>query len=102
MYRIVETQSAAQELEDIIEYIAKTLANPTAAADLVGSIDQCYREMEQMPKIYEECRDARLKALGYRKAAIKNYILIYRIDEATETVYILHCLYGRRNYEKLI
>lgn len=102
MYKIVETESAAQELEDIVIYITETLANPKAATDLLDSIDLSYAELERMPRMYEECRDARLKALGYRKVVIKNYILIYRIDENTETVYILHCIYGRRNYENLI
>ena len=37
-----------------------------------------------------------LKEKGYRKVIIKNYILIYRIDEKTNTVYILHFVYGNR------
>lgn len=48
------------------------------------------------------CQNARLMALGYRKVVIKNYIMIYRVEETTHTVYILRFFYGRRDYEKLI
>ena len=39
---------------------------------------------------------------GYRKAVIKNYILVYRVDEKNNIVYVFHIFYGRRDYEKLI
>ena len=49
-----------------------------------------------------QCRDARLKSLGYRKALINNYVMIYRVDEDAKAVYILRFFYARRDYEKLI
>ena len=52
--------------------------------------------------MYEQCRDPQLRALGYRKAIIKNYVMIYRVDEDKKIVYILRFFYGRRDYEKLI
>lgn len=64
--------------------------------------EQCYSDLEKMPLMYEFCRDPRLRALGYRKAVIKSYIMVYKVDEAAKTVYILRFFYGRQNYEKLI
>ena len=55
-----------------------------------------------MPFMYELCQDVRLRSLGYRKALINNYVMIYRVDEGTKTVYILRFFYGRLDYEKLI
>ena len=54
------------------------------------------------PKIYQLCDYQNFKEKGYRKAVIKNYVLIYRIDEETNTVYILHFVYGRQDYYSII
>jgi len=52
--------------------------------------------------MYERCHDACLVKEGYRKAAIKNYILVYRIEEAAKAVMIHRVFYGAQDYVKLI
>lgn len=101
-YKIESTSSADQDLSSIISYIAKDLDNATAAAHFLDQVDACYAHLEKMPFMYELCQDVRLKSLGYRKALINSYVMIYRVDEGTKTVYILRFFYGRRDYEKLI
>ena len=101
-YKIESTYSADQDLSSIISYIAKDLDNATAAAQFLDQVDACYAHLEKMPFMYELCHDVRLRSLGYRKALINNYVMIYRVDEGTKTVYILRFFYGMRDYEKLI
>lgn len=101
-YRVVETRQALRDLEGILSYIARTLDNPAAAAVFADEVEQCYDNLEQMPLMYELCRDPRLSALGYRKAVIRRYILIYRVSEAEQMVYILRFFSGRQNYADLI
>lgn len=55
-----------------------------------------------MPFLFEECHDPRLKALQYRRAIIKHYVMVYRVDEAEKAIYVLRFFYGARDYEKLI
>ena len=55
-----------------------------------------------MPLMYETCHDPYLKELGYRKAVIRNYILIYKVNSETKTVYIMRLFHGRQDYDKLI
>ena len=50
--------------------------------------------------MYERCRDTRLKAMGYRRITVKNYVIIYKVEESIKTVYIMRCFYGGRDYEK--
>ena len=52
--------------------------------------------------MFEACSDPYLKALGYRKAGIKNYIMIYKVHEHSKTVSIMRFFHGRQDYEKLI
>ena len=101
-YKVVETEQAVQDLDGILGYIANSLANPSAAAAFADEVEKCYTNLEGMPLMYEQCRDARLRVLGYRKAVIKNYILIYRVGEKEKTVYILRLFYCRQNYGDLV
>ena len=101
-YKIKSTQLAQQDLDSILAYIAKDLENPIAASRLLDEVDACYAHLENMPLMYEQCQDPQLRMLGYRKAIIQNYVMIYRVDKTIRTVYILRFFYGRRDYERLI
>lgn len=101
-YKIEVTPAASHDLDEIVDYIARELENPTAATSFLDEVDACYEGLETMPFMYEECRDLRLKALKYRRAVIKHYVMVYRVDEDAKTVYILRFFYGARDYEKLI
>lgn len=101
-YKIDITPLADQDLDEIVSYISGTLENPIAAASFLDEVESCYGNLEKMPFMFEECRDPQLKALGYRRAVIKNYVMVYRVDETGKTVYVLRFFYGAREYEKLI
>ena len=101
-YKVESTPSADQDLESIVSYIAEDLDNLAAATRFLDEVDACYAHLETMPLMYELCRDARLRALGYRKAIINHYVMIYRVEEDIKTVHIMRFFYGRRDYEKLI
>ena len=101
-YRIMVTPAATQDLENIVTYIAEDLDNPIAAAAFLDAVDACYANLECMPLLFEQCRDRRLKELGYRRAVIKHYVMVYRVAEMEKNVYILRFFYGAREYEKMI
>lgn len=101
-YKVMETELALQDLDHILAYIALTLCNPSAAASFADEVEKCYSILEKMPLTAALCREPRLRALGYRKAVIKNYVMVYKVDKAKKTVIILRFFYGRQNYETLI
>ena len=101
-YKISITDLAAQDLESIAIYLTEKLHNPTAASAFLDAVNDYYEKLTVMPLMFEQCRDPRLRDLGYRRIVIKNYLLIYRIAEAEHTVYILRFFHGSQNYEKWI
>ena len=101
-FNLFVTDAAQSDLADAVEYIAHRLGNPFAASKMLDQIEECYSQLKQFPMLYEQCRDSRLKAMGYRRVVIGNFILVYRVAEADQTVYILRFFYGGRDYEKLI
>ena len=101
-YKIIETALAGQDLDSILSYIALSLGNLSAATAFADAVEECYSELEKMPLMFAFCDDPRLRALGYHKAVIKNYVMVYKVDEAAKAVIVLRFFYGRQNYEKLI
>ena len=99
-YKLIMTDSFQRDLDAVIGYIAMTLENKAAAASLLDAIEQSFDWIERMPLMYEACQDPHLRELGYRKAVIRNYILVYQVDG--DTVNLLRLFHGRQDYEKLI
>ncbi|MEI6167086.1 MAG: type II toxin-antitoxin system RelE/ParE family toxin [bacterium] len=100
MYKLLITRSAEQDLDGIVDYIAVKLMNPSAASALLDIIGECYGSLKSTPRMFSECGDTYLKNKRYRKALIDNYLLIFRIDENSNTVYVLRFFYGAQDYIK--
>ena len=102
MYKLNVSELAHQDLDRIISYIAVELANSRAASDFLEEVDKCYSNLIINPLMYAKCHDKRLEKEGYRKVLIKNYVLVYKINEASKTVSILRFFYGAQDYVNLI
>jgi toxin ParE1/3/4 len=102
MYKLLITELAHQDLDSIVSYIAVQLANPKAAGDFLDEVTACYGFLKSNPMMYERCQDRRLGEEGYRKAVIKNYVLVYKVNEASQMVSIMRFFYGAQDYTKLI
>ena len=48
-YDIVATQLAAEDLDNILQYISIDLNNPTAASSFADSLEKCYQNLSNMP-----------------------------------------------------
>lgn len=102
MYKLVITELAQSDLDDIVSYIAVNLANPSAASDFLDEVEKCYAHLKNNPFIYAKSDDIRLEREGYRKALIKNYLLMFKINREQNTVIVYRFFYGARDYLKLL
>jgi len=94
MYRLDVSDPAEDDLDRIIAYIAEKLEAPKAASDFADEVYGRFDHLENNPYIFEECRDPKLKAEGYRRAVIKNYILLYKVYEDEKLVIAHRFFYG--------
>jgi Plasmid stabilization system protein len=102
MYKLVITELAHEDLDNIIAYITIQLDNPIAAANFLDEVEKCCAFLKSNPFKYERCSDVRLATDGYRKAIINNYVLVYKLDETAKTVIIHRFFYGAQNYIRFI
>ena len=101
-YKVVISESADRDLDEILTYMVEKLSAAKAAADFADELDQRYSALERQPLMYELSRDNRLRKKGYRRFPVKNYIVFYTVDETTETVNVSRIFYGRRDYESIL
>lgn len=102
MYRLIITELANQDLDEIISYILHELSNEIAVGSFLDEVEKCYDFLKSNPRIYGACANMRLGLEGYRRAPIKNYLLVYKTDEESKTVSVLRFFYGAQDYLNLI
>ena len=87
-YKLFITRSAENDLDQIVAYLVNDLANPAAASALLDEIEAVYSRLAVLPYACAACLHPLLSAPGYRKAVIRGYLLLYRVDDARKIVYI--------------
>ena len=102
IYKVSLTETARDDLRDIVKYISSQLNAPTTALNMLQTIKAAISKLETIPSAYPLARDDRLAALGYRLLPVKNYIAFYIVDEKEKTVDVDRILYGRRDWRNIL
>ena len=93
------TPAAIADLEEIKSYIADTLLNPDAAANLMASIAAACALLKDQPLLGPELRHTLHRELDERLLIQKKYMIVY---EVTDTVSILRVLDTRTDYLNIL
>lgn len=97
-YEVRLLNRALQDLDDIYGYIARTLAEPGTATELIDILESEILSLEYLPYRCPERRSGAYAKDGYRQLMVKNYIVIYRINEAEKKVIIVTVRYARSSF----
>lgn len=100
MYKLIFSPEFLTDIDEAFEYISSVLDSKNAAGKLMKKIDGCVEMLKETPYMFPLCNDP-LSILNYRKIAIKNYVIIYSVNEQKKEVYLLRCFYGKRDYPNL-
>ena len=100
MYEVIVSPEADSDLDRTIRYIAVELCNPPAAAALADKIDARLIELETMSDKFSFCKDTFLRKLGYHRVTAGGYLIIYRIDEESKRVIVVHYYHTLQDYER--
>ena len=101
-YRIIITPDAIEDLTGLRNYIADVLLAPDTALNYVRTIRREIGSLARMPARHRCVDQEPWHSRGVRKIIVKNFYVYYRIDEATETVYVLNVIYARRDQLKAL
>ena len=98
---VVVTQSAADDLSAAVRYIAKTVQNAQAAANLLDEFDALTQRLKDNAQGYPFVRDEVARAAGYRWAGFGNYMAFFRVEDSNKRVVIDRIAYNKRNWVQL-
>ena len=101
-YRMRFTPKAAEDLDAIYEYVFSSLSATIAAEDLMEHMEKAVQQLLQFPLSGSYVREEALKAKGYRKVVVDNYLLFYVVDEAKKQVVIRRVLFGASRYQEVL
>ena len=99
-FSVIVTEHAAQQLENILDYLVYRLHSPQAATNLLNEIEAAYHQLEYMPTSMPYCQDIYLRAKEYIKWPLSKhrYIILYQVKGANVYVNgIFHMLEDYQN-----
>lgn len=97
-YEVRLVGRALQDLDDIYGCIARTLAEPGTATELIDTLESEILSLEYLPYRCPERRSGACAKDGYRQLMVKNDIVIYRVNEAERQVIIVTVRYARSSF----
>ena len=101
-YKVKFTLLADKDIDNIFLYVFDELKAPMAAENLINEIEKKIKKLADMPYSCPLVDDKFLKAKGYRKLVIKNYITLYVVSDDEKLVRIMRVIYGACDYEQNI
>ena len=101
-YSLKFTPKAYDDLDEIYSYISEKLFDEQAADNLMDRIEHNILRLKSFPYSCSFVTEETLKAKGYRKLIINNYIAFYMVNEVEHQVIIMRVLYGAQNYEGIL
>ena len=97
-YEVKLSRRALEDLENIYEYIAREIKAPETALALVDLIESEILCLDKMPQRGAERKVGIYANRGYRQLFIKNYTVVYRIEESSKIVIIITVRYSPREF----
>ena len=97
-YSVGMTDEARRDLENIFRYVAKNLQEPGTATSLIDELEAGILSLRNMPQRCPERQIGVYAGKGYRQLLVKNYTIIFRVEEMNRRVIILTIRYSRSNF----
>ena len=92
-YKVKLFKRAAKDIAGIYDYICEEFKAPETADKLAGEMEDVILSLEEMPYRGAERKVGRYAGKGYRQLFVKNFTVVYKIDESKKTVKVVTVRY---------
>lgn len=89
-----------RDIDEIYDYIANELENPSAAKTTVADILDGAEKLEEFPFIGSMVENLPFATDEYRFLGVRNYLIFYRVSPTG--VFVDRVLYAKREYRSLL
>lgn len=99
-YQLKIFPMARLDMEQIFDYIAVELCNPTAAIGQINDFEKAFEHVCTFPESCPYINNEYVKDKSLRKLIVNDYIAFYRVRD--NEIQVVRVLYGMRNYEAFL
>ncbi len=93
-YSVKLLSNAYRNLDDIYAYIATQLHAEQSALNLIDKLEEAIIYLEVMTQRGARRRVGAYASKGYRQLFVKNFTIVYRIDEVKKHIIIVSVRYS--------
>ena len=97
-YTVKLLSRALQDLDRIYCYIARELLQAGTAEAIIDELETGILSLAQMPHRCPERRTGFYANKGYRQMLIKNYTVVYRVDDDRKQVTVVTVRYAKSSF----
>ncbi len=97
-YKVLISPKAYRELDDIYKYIKTEFGENDIAINMINLISENILSLSTLPYRAAERKIGIYSNKSYRQIFVKNYIIIYRIDENKKQVIIITIRYSASRF----
>lgn len=94
-YSFSFTPLALQDLDDALAYISEQLSNPQAATELLEEVEHTLASVCEFPYAFSDCSVYLISDQNIRHAMVRNYVLVFEINESEGSIIVLRFRYAR-------
>jgi plasmid stabilization system protein ParE len=102
MFTLTFSSRINNDIVSSIGCIKNTLQAPMAAENHIKELKKAYEKLKGNPYGRPLVQDKYLASQGIRFIKVKNYILIYYIDEESKEVFLYRFMYARRDWINIL
>lgn len=102
MYELEYLPVAQQDMVEIVQYISQELKNPSAANRLAAALIEAGDRIPSFPYANPVYHSLRPLQHEYRKLIVRNFLLLYWVDEAEKRITIARVIYAKRDYRAML
>ncbi|MFP3040829.1 type II toxin-antitoxin system RelE/ParE family toxin [Treponema primitia] len=102
MYTLTFSSAINDDIVSVIAYIKNTLKAPMAAEKHIAELKKVYEKLKENPFSRPLVHNKYLALKGIRFIKIKNYMLLYYVEEKTNEIFLYRFMYARRDWINIL
>jgi plasmid stabilization system protein ParE len=102
MFTLTFSSRINDDIVSSIGYIKNTLQAPMAAENHVKELKKVYEKLKENPYSRPLVHDEYLASQGIRLIKVKNYILIYSVDDGNKEIFLYRFMHARRDWINIL
>ncbi|MFV0519361.1 MAG: type II toxin-antitoxin system RelE/ParE family toxin [Lachnospirales bacterium] len=97
-YSVKLLSMAYKNLDEIYEYISEELLSEQSAENLIDDLEEAILSLETMPNRGAKRRNGIFANKGYRQIFVRNFIIVYRVDDENKEVVVVTVKYSKSGF----